>query len=105
MTQNKKSEIEISPELSKAMERYANRDMPAENWEFIEPIIRKDVGQLIREAREAKKMSQKGLSEKLGTRQAFISDLENGKTEPNVTLLIQLSYYLEQPVLYFIPQT
>jgi|GEM_PF-1748400 len=99
----KDTRIEMSKELRELLEKWRSREAPPESFQFIIPHIRNDVGKTIRQAREAKKMSQKELAEKLGTRQAYISDLEKGKTEPNVTLLIQLSYYLDQSVMYFIP--
>ena len=90
---------------TKAQSNFEGKDRKAspEKFENVVPYIRKDVGAIIRSAREAKKLSQQELAEMLGTRQAFISDIEKGKTEPNVTLLIKLGYYLEQPVSYFIP--
>jgi len=105
MADKKITKLEISPELQEWSNKWKNRDAPAGSFDFIIPHIRRDVGQAVREAREAKNFSQKDLAEKLGTRQAFISDLEKGKTEPNVSLLIQLSYYLDQSVMYFIPSS
>src|SRR5688572_17235911 len=103
MTKRKSKSLNISPEAQERIEQWKNRQIDPAAWEFIAPHIRRDVGQIIRNAREAKKFSQQELADKLGTRQAYISDLEKGKTEPNVTLLFQLSYYLEQPVMFFIP--
>ncbi|MCB9459641.1 MAG: helix-turn-helix transcriptional regulator [Anaerolineaceae bacterium] len=67
------------------------------------PVIRQEVGQQIRNAREDIGMSQQELADKLGTRQAYISDLEKGKTEPNVSTLIKLGHFLKKPVASFVP--
>jgi transcriptional regulator with XRE-family HTH domain len=67
----------------------------------IERQVPEEVGELIRRARTEKNLSQAELAELLGRRQAYISDLENGKTEPSATLLMQLCLLLGQPITYF----
>jgi len=51
------------------------------------------MGKLIRQARE----------ESGYRRQAALSDMENGKMEPNASTLTLLSYYLNKPISYFFP--
>ncbi|NLF76068.1 MAG: helix-turn-helix transcriptional regulator [Chloroflexi bacterium] len=64
---------------------------------------RVDIGEAIRLARLEQGMSQAELADILDRRQAYVSDLENGKTEPSATTLIQLSIVLEKPIAYFVP--
>lgn len=65
--------------------------------------LKKEIGNQIRKAREELNMSQAELAEKLDRRQAYISDLETGKTEPSITTLISLASLLQKPLVYFIP--
>lgn len=69
----------------------------------LERRVRVEVGEMIRAARLEEDMSQAELAEMLDRRQAYISDIENGKTEPNATLLAQLAIVLQKPVQYFFP--
>ncbi|HML22177.1 MAG TPA: helix-turn-helix transcriptional regulator [Aggregatilinea sp.] len=71
--------------------------------DLLAPFIRKEVGLLIRQAREEAGLSQTELSERMHRRQAYISELETGKTEPNLTVLYHLAIVLEKPMTYFIP--
>lgn len=71
--------------------------------EGIRILIRLEVGRRIREAREQQSMSQAHLAEILARRQAYISELETGKTEPNATMLAQLALVLQKPVAFFFP--
>jgi transcriptional regulator with XRE-family HTH domain len=59
---------------------------------------------LIRNAREEKRLSQAELAEKLYTRQASISAMENGKMEPSASELMLLAHLLDKPILYFFPK-
>jgi len=61
------------------------------------------VGQRIREAREERGFSQKRLAERIARRQATISDMENGRMQPDATTLVVLSEVLEKPVTFFFP--
>lgn len=61
------------------------------------------VGQRIREAREERGLSQKRLAERIGRRQATISDMENGRMQPDATTLVVLAEVLEKPVTFFFP--
>lgn len=62
------------------------------------------MGELIREARKEAHMSQAALAKKIYKRQAAISDMENGKVEPNASTLLLLSYALGKPIGYFYPR-
>ena len=61
------------------------------------------MGKLIKHAREEKGMSQAELAEKIYKRRPSMSEIENGKMYPDVQDLILLSYYLDKPLVYFIP--
>ena len=61
------------------------------------------MGELIRQAREEAGFSQRELAEKIYRRQAALSDMENGKMEPNASTLTLLSYHLNKPISYFFP--
>ncbi len=62
------------------------------------------MGELIRQAREESGFSQRELASKIYRRQAALSDIENGKMEPNTSTLVFLSYNLNKPILYFFPE-
>jgi transcriptional regulator with XRE-family HTH domain len=62
------------------------------------------MGELIRKARGESGYSQRSLSEKLYIRQATLSDIENGKTEPDAETLLLLSHFLNKPITYFFPE-
>lgn len=61
------------------------------------------MGELIRKAREEAGFTQRELAEKIYRRQAALSDMENGKMEPNASTLTFLSYHLNKPISYFFP--
>jgi transcriptional regulator with XRE-family HTH domain len=61
------------------------------------------LGQRIRDAREERGLSQMQLSERIERRQAAISDMENGRMQPDATTLVVLAQVLEKPVTYFFP--
>ena len=61
------------------------------------------VGQRIRQAREERGLSQMRLAERIDRRQATISDMENGRMQPDATTLVVLAQVLEKPVTYFFP--
>ena len=61
------------------------------------------VGKRIREARESHGMSQMKLAERIERRQATVSDMENGRMQPDATTLVMLAQVLEKPVTYFFP--
>ena len=61
------------------------------------------MGKLIRKARHNSGLSQVELAKKMFRRQASLSDMENGKMEPDASTLILLSYHLNTPVTSFFP--
>ena len=61
------------------------------------------MGELIRVARKETGFSQRELAELINRRQAALSDIENGKMEPNASTLTILSYHLNKPISYFFP--
>ena len=61
------------------------------------------MGKLIRSAREEAGLSQRDLATLIYRRQAALSDMENGKMEPDATTLLLLSYCLNKPIGYFYP--
>jgi len=61
------------------------------------------MGELIRKAREEAGFSQRELAERIYRRQAALSDMENGKMEPNASTLVYLAFNLNKPISYFLP--
>lgn len=61
------------------------------------------MGKLIQQARKDAGLSQRGLSQKIFVRQATISDIENGRTEPDAQTLMLLASRLDKPLSYFFP--
>jgi transcriptional regulator with XRE-family HTH domain len=62
------------------------------------------MGVLIRKARELKGWSQKELAQHVGSRQSTISDIEKGKNEIGIFTLSIISFFLDKPISYFIPE-
>lgn len=62
-----------------------------------------DMGQLIKEAREDKRMSQAELAETIYKRRASLSEMENGKMIPDIVSLLLMAHHLDKPLMYFIP--
>lgn len=62
------------------------------------------LGQLIRDAREAREMSQTELGNLVYRRQAAISQMENGQMEPPASTVMLLAAALEKPITYFFPR-
>lgn len=62
-----------------------------------------ELGNRVREARKQLGISQRDLAKIVYRRQATISDIENGKSEPTASTLLYLSYALQKPIGYFIP--
>ncbi|MBZ0294408.1 MAG: helix-turn-helix domain-containing protein [Anaerolineae bacterium] len=79
------------------------RTLQPEAVEALTQPIRERVGLTIRAAREQTGLTQAEFAEKMGRRQAYISDLETGKTEPTISTLIFIAYVLGKPADYFIP--
>ena len=61
------------------------------------------IGKLIRQAREENGLSQAELSKQIYRRQASVSDMENGKMQPDAETLLYLAGVLKKPVSYFFP--
>jgi transcriptional regulator with XRE-family HTH domain len=62
------------------------------------------MGQLIKDARDERGLSQTELSELVYRRQAAISEMENGKMEVDASTLMPLAAALEKPLTYFFPR-
>ena len=61
------------------------------------------MGELIRDARKEKGLSQVELAEELNRRPATISDIENGKSEIRVLTLADFAFVLQKPLSFFFP--
>jgi transcriptional regulator with XRE-family HTH domain len=60
--------------------------MPADHEDFL-----RSLGQVIRQARKSKKMTQEDLSEIARVNAKYLGEVELSKTNPNITFLIKLS--------------
>lgn len=58
-------------------------------------ILLKDVGDRIRATRNSKQMSQLGLAEKINISASYMSDIEMGKSNFGVDILIRLAEVLQ----------
>jgi transcriptional regulator with XRE-family HTH domain len=61
------------------------------------------LGEAIRKAREEKGMSQTDLAKQIYKRRATLSDIENGKTEPDASTLSLIAACLDKPLSHFFP--
>lgn len=61
------------------------------------------MGELIRKGREEIGMSQAKLAKRIYRRQASLSDMENGKMQPDAETLMMLALTLNKPIAYFFP--
>lgn len=61
------------------------------------------MGQLIRQAREERGMSQEDLAARIYRSRPAVSEMETGKMEPDASTLVYLSNALDKPILYFFP--
>jgi XRE family transcriptional regulator, master regulator for biofilm formation len=59
------------------------------------------VGKKIREMREKKGLSQRGLAKALNMNHAYLSRIENGKVDPSIELLVKIAEILECNVADF----
>ena len=82
--------------LDSFLEKLAAGDMPNK--------FTLKMGELIRGAREEAGFSQRELAERIYRRQAALSDMENGKMEPNASTLVYLAFNLNKPITYFFPK-
>lgn len=83
--------------LDKLRDRIANPEGSVPNKFTVE------LGRRVRDARTSRGFSQRELAKKVFRRQATISDIENGKSEPTASTLLYLSYALQKPIGYLIP--
>ena len=61
------------------------------------------LGEAVRKAREEMGMSQEQLAKAIYLRRATLSDIENGKTEPDAGTLSMLAHVLDKHIGYFYP--
>src|SRR5262245_5777194 len=61
-------------------------------------VLREGLGARLREAREARKMSLRGLAQRLGLSPSLISQVETGKSQPSISTLFAIVGELEIPV-------
>jgi transcriptional regulator with XRE-family HTH domain len=59
------------------------------------------MGDLVRQAREALGMSQSELAKKMNRRPSTISDIENGKSEIGIITLVGFAFFTHKPISYF----
>lgn len=59
--------------------------------------------ELILAAREEAELNQRELAEKIYRRQAALSDMENGKMEPDASTILLMAHALQKPISYFFP--
>lgn len=85
-------------------EHRRNAEAVKQLFDTLAPHTRKDVGYRVRIAREQLAMSQSELADLLDRRQAYVSDLENAKTEPTLLILMKLGYIFRKPILWFLPE-
>ncbi len=62
----------------------------------------KDFGSRLKNARNQKNISQRGLGLALGLSDKTISSYESSRSYPNLDLLIKISEILDKPIEYFI---
>lgn len=63
----------------------------------------RDMGKRIRRARDDIGLTQSELADKIGRRQASVSEMENGKMEISAGTLVRMAVTLEKPIGYFFP--
>ncbi|MDY6872820.1 MAG: helix-turn-helix transcriptional regulator [Chloroflexota bacterium] len=61
------------------------------------------MGEQIRKARLEAGLSQEELAEKIYMRRPTLTDIENGKSEPNASSLGLITFFLKKPLSYFYP--
>lgn len=62
----------------------------------------KDLGILIKDARESQGLSQSELGQYAGVSDKSISAYENGRSQPPIDILSKLAHYTNKPISYFI---
>lgn len=63
--------------------------------DMINMINQKKIGELIKESRKNKEMTQQQLAEKTKLSRSYISDVENGRYTPSAETLFKICYILE----------
>jgi transcriptional regulator with XRE-family HTH domain len=66
--------------------------------------LKAEIGEKLKAAREAKRMSQEELANRLGLSKVGYGALERGKNLIGLQHLISLTFILEKPVTYFLPR-
>ena len=61
------------------------------------------MGKRIRKARQELGLSQEELAKRIYRRRPSLSDMENGKMEPDASTLLMLAIALDKPLTYFYP--
>lgn len=62
------------------------------------------IAKRIKEAREWKGLSQVAMAKRLGIARQTYLDLETGKTEPRITVLLSIAALTERPVSWFMAE-
>lgn len=84
--------------LIKALIKYLNSDKGAN------PVIKKSLGQVIKNHREAKGYTQEFVAEKLGVSRQAVSKWEKGTTEPSTSNLFALANLFDMPIEEFMKE-
>lgn len=61
------------------------------------------MGDMVRQAREEAGLSQEKLAELIFIRRATLSDIENGKSEPDAGTYVHIAHVTNKPLAYFLP--
>lgn len=61
------------------------------------------MGDKIRQAREEAGFSQEKLAQLVYLRRATLSDIENGKSEPDASTFVHIAYSTNKPLAFFLP--
>ena len=96
--------VSNNKEVDRINREYEFLDKLKTNEITIPNIFTREMGKIIKLAREEAGLSQSELAEKLFRRQATISDFENGKIEIGILTLVQIAKVFGKPISYFIPQ-
>ena len=84
--------------LIKALIKYLNADKGAN------PVIKKSLGQAIKNHREAKGFTQEFVAEKLGVSRQAVSKWEKGTTEPSTSNLFALAKLFDMSIEEFMKE-
>ena len=84
--------------LIKALIKYLNSDKGAN------PVIKKSLGQVIKNHREAKGYTQEFVAEKLGVSRQAVSKWEKGTTEPSTSNLFALAKLFDMSIEEFMKE-